>query len=64
MEDHSHLMFEQRAEVVVFSAEMKSITTTQWRFLTQWAPARNIILHLFKKCEKDQRVLTRSICAL
>jgi hypothetical protein len=64
MEDHSHLMFEQRAKVVVLSAEMKTITTTQWRFLTRWAPARNIIRRSFKKISKGTRGLDESTCAL
>ena len=36
-------MFEQGAKVVVLSAKTMSITTTQRRFLTRWAPERNII---------------------
>jgi hypothetical protein len=64
MEDQSHLMFEQKAKVVVLFAEMKSITATKWRFLTSWAPARNIIHRLFKKTEKEQRVLARTAWAL
>jgi hypothetical protein len=57
MTDHDHLTVEQRAKVVLF-AKTKSVTTMQRRLQTisqtQWAPARNTMLHLFKTFAEEQ----------
>ena len=55
--DHSCLMVQQRAKVVVLLAEMKSAIVMQGKFQpifrTCWAPLRNTILRLFKKYEEE-----------
>jgi hypothetical protein len=46
-----------QSKTVVLCAETESVTALQKLFrvllLTQWAPARNIILHLAQKFEHD-----------